>query len=160
MTRTKAPDVRIVSLVRGKPVTWLTPLPPNRGPTDADVRHNAILQMKEQRFTLKRGTNPVVWQSIVGRGREPTEQTNNPIRAVFRYTRHYYGGIGYSTDHRIRGPNLFTNVLTNLHRREGPTARLYFSRARCRGETRARDIETKVFICGTQCPGREGDAAG
>lgn len=160
MTRTKAPDVRIVSLVRGKPVTWLTPLPPNRGPTDADVRHNAILQMKEQRFTLKRGTNPVVWQSIVGRGREPTEQTNNPIRAVFRYTRHYYGGIGYSTDHRIRGLNLFTNVLTNLHRREGPTARLYFSRARCRGETRARDIETKVFICGTQCPGREGDAAG
>ena len=160
MTRTKAPDARIVPHVRGKPVTWLTPLPPNRGPTDAGERQIVSLKLEELRFPLKRGTNPVVWQSIVGRGREPTEQTNNPIRAVFRYTRHYYGGIGYSTDHRIRGPNLFANVLTNLHRREGPTARLYFSRARCRGETRARDIETKVFICGTQCPGREGDAAG
>ena len=60
MMRTKAPDARTVPHVRGKPVTWLTSLPPNRGPTDADVRHNAILQMKEQRFTLKRGTNPVV----------------------------------------------------------------------------------------------------
>ena len=160
MTRTKAPDARIVPHVRGKPVTWLTPLPPNRGPTDADVRHNAILQMKEKRFPLKRGTNRAVWQKIVGRGREPTEQTNNPIRAVLRYTRHYYGGIGYSTDHRIRGPNLFTNVLTNLHRREGPTAGLYFGWPRCRGETRAGDIENKVFMCGTQCPGREGDAAG
>ena len=159
MTRTKAPNARIVPHVRGKPVTWLTPLSPNRGPTDADVRHNVILQMKEQRFPLKRGTNTAVWQNIVGRGREPTEQINNPIRAVLRYTRHYYGGIGYSTDHRIRGPNLFTNVLTNLHRREGSTAGLYFSRPRCRGETRAGDIATKSFICGTLCPGGEGDAA-
>lgn len=160
MTRTKAPDARIVPHVRGKPVTWLTPLPPNRGPTDAEERKAVTLKMEEQRFPLKRGTNPAVWQTIAGHGREATEQTNNPIRAVLRYTRHYYGGIGYSTDHRIRGPNLFLNVLTNLHRREGPTAWLDFSRPRCRGETRAGDIETKVFRCGTQCPSREGDAAG
>ena len=160
MMRTKAPDARTVPHVRGKPVTWLTPLPPNRGPTDAEERQAVTLKTKEQRFLLERGTNPAAWQNIAGRGREPTEQTNNPNRAVFRCTRHYYGGIGYSTDHRIRGPNLFSNVLTNWHRREGPTAKLNYGRPRCRGETRAGDIERKGFICGTQCPGREGDAAG
>ena len=160
MTRTKAPDARIVPQIRGKPVTWLTSLPPNRGPTDAEERQAVTLKTKEQRFLLERGTNSAAWQNIAGRGREPTEQTNNPIRAVFRCIHYRYGVIGYSTDHRIRGPSLFKNVLTNLHRREGPTAWRYLGRPRCRGETRAGGIETKVFICGTQCPGREGDVAG
>ena len=160
MTRTKVLSARIVPNIRGKPVTWLTSLPPNRGPTGTDKQQAATLETVEQRFPLERGTNPATWQNNVGRGREPTDKTNNPIRAVFRCTRHCYGAVGYSTDHRIRGPNLFSNVLTNLHRREGPTAGLYFSRPRCRGETRAGGIETKVFICGTRCPGREGDAAG
>ena len=159
MTRTKAPDARIVPHVRGKPVTWLTPLPPNRGPTEAGERNAALLQMEAQGFNMKRGTNTAVWQNIVGRGREPTEQTHNPIRAVFRCT-HYYGGIGYSTDHRIRGPNLIANALKSARRREGPMNNLQCSRPRCQGETRAGDIASRSFICGTRCPGGEGDAAG
>ena len=159
MTRKKAPDARIIPHVRGKPVTWLTPLPPNRGPTELEGRQDVTSKMEEQRFPLKRGTNTAVWQNIVGRGREPTEQTHNPIRAVFRCT-HYYGGIGYSTDHRIRGPNLIANALKSARRREGPMNNLQCSRPRCQGETRAGDIASRSFICGTRCPGGEGDAAG
>ena len=160
MTRTKAPDAWIVPHIRGKPVTWLMSLPPNRGPTDADERHAETLQMEARRFLPKRGTNRTVRQNIVGRGREPTEQTINPIRAVFRCRRYYNGVIGYRADHRIRGPNLSTLVQAYARSREGPMKRLHVGRPRCRGETRAGDIETRVFICGTQCPGREGDAAG
>ena len=160
MTRTKAPDAWIVPHIRGKPVTWLTSLPPNRGPTDADRRHSETLRMEARQFLQKRGTNRVVRQNIVGRGREPTDQTINPIRAVFRCSRYYYSIIGYRTDHRIRGPNLSALVQTNARSREGPMERQHFGWPRCRGETRAEDIETRVFICGTQCPGREADAAG
>ena len=157
MTRTKALDARTVPHARGKPVTWLTPLPPNRGPTEADDRHAVTLQLEEQRLPLKRGTKPAVRQNIARRGREPT---TNPIRAVSRCTGHYRSIVGYSTDHRIRGPNLFANVLTNLHRREGPMNNLQCSRPRCRGDTRAGDIERKVFTCGSRYSGRGADAAG
>lgn len=160
MTRTKAPNARIVPHIRGKPVTWLTPLPPNRGPTEAGERHAALLQMEAQRFNLKRGTNLAVWQSIVRRGREPTEAAIDPIRSVSRLLRDSHGSVGYRTDHRIRGPNLIANALRSARRREGPMNNLQCSRLRCQGETRAGDIATKSFICGTRCPGREGDAAG
>ena len=116
MTRTKALNALVVPHIRGKPVTWLTPLPPNRGPTEADVRHAVTLQTEEQRLPLKRGT---------------------------------------STDHRIRGPNLSTA----LYIREGPT-RQYFAGSRCRGDTRASDIDNMVFTCGILHFGREADAAG
>lgn len=160
MTRTKAPNARIVPHIRGKPVTWLTPLPPNRGPTEAGERNAALLQMEAQGFNLKRGTNPATWQNNVGRGREPTEQRINPIRSVFRCSYIHHGNVGYRTDHRIREPDLNMKALTGVNRREGSMVGLYFGRPRCRGETRAGGIETKVFICGTRCPGREGDAAG
>ena len=149
MMRTKAPNARIVPHIRGKPVTWLTPLPPNRGPTEA-----------AQRFNLKRGTNLAVWHSITRRGREPTETRMDPIWSVSRSCRDSHGDIGYRTDHRIRGPNLIANALKSARRREGPMNNLLCSRPRCQGETRAGDIATKSFICGTRCPGREGDAAG
>ena len=157
MTRTKAPGARTVPHVRGKPVTWLTPLPPNRGPTEADERLAVTLQKEEQRLPLKRGTKPAVRQNIARRGREPT---TNPIRAVSRCNGHYRSIVGYSTDRRIRGPNLFTTVQTTLHSREGPTAGQYFAMPRCRGDTRAGDIERKVFTCGSRYSGRGADAAG
>ena len=160
MTRTKAPNARIVPHIRGKPVTWLTPLPPNRGPTEAGERNAALLQMEAQGFNLKRGTNLAVWQSIVRRGREPTEAAIGPIRSVSRGNQDLYGKIEYRTDYRIRGPNLYTDVLTDMYRRTVRMNGRCFKRPRCQGETRARDIETKSFICGTRCPGREGDAAG
>lgn len=160
MTRTKAPDAWIVPHIRGKPVTWLTSLPPNRGPTDADERHAETLQTEARRFLPKRGTDRAVRQNIVGRGREPTEQTINPIRAVFRCRRYYHGVIGYRADHRIRGPNLSTLVQTNARGREGPTAGLYFAGPRCRDDIRAADIETEVITCRIRSPGRKGDAAG
>ena len=157
MTRTKAPGARTVPHVRGKPVTWLTPLPPNRGPTEADERHAVTLQMEEQRLPLKRGTKPAVRQNIAGRGREPT---TNPIRAVSRCTGHCRSVTGYSTDRRIRGPNLVTTVQVSMHSREGPTAGQNFAMPRCRGDTRAGDIERKVFTCGSRYSGRGADAAG
>ena len=160
MTRTKAPDARIVPHIRGKPVTWLTSLPPNRGPTDADRRHSETLRMEARQFLQKRGTNRVVRQNIVGRGREPTEQTINPIRAVFRCSRYYHGVIGYRADHRIRGPNLNSPVQMNARSREGPAAGLYFAGPRCRDGIQAADIETKVITCRIRSPGRKGDAAG
>jgi len=160
VTRTKAPNARIVPHIRGKPVTWLTPLPPNRGPTEAGERNAALLQMEAQGFNLKRGTNLAVWQSITRRGREPTEAAIGPIRSVSRGNQDLYGEIEYRTDYRIRGPNLYTDVLTDMYRRTVRMNGLCFKRPRCRGETRAGDIETKSFICGTRCPGGEGDAAG
>ena len=160
MTRTKALDARTVPHARGKPVTWLTPLPPNRGPTEAGERNTALLQMEAQRFNLKRGTNLAVWQSITRRGREPTEARIDSIWSVSRCYRDSQGDIGYRTNHQIRGPNLIANALKSARRREGPMNNLLCSRPRCQGETRAGDIATKSFICGTRCPGREGDAAG
>ena len=130
MTRTRAPSARVVPLIRGKPVTWLTPLPPNRGPTEAEARHAVTMQTEGRRLPLKTGSNPAVRQNTARRGREPTI---NPIRAVTRCTCQSGGDIGYSTDHRIRGPNLITKV----HSREGPTVGKSFSRPRCRGDTRA-----------------------
>lgn len=124
MTKTKAPNARIVLHIRGKPATWLTPLPPNRGPTEADQRITADLQTEENRFTLKRGTNLAVRQkNIEGRGREPTEVTIDPNRSVFLVSRHYRGGDGYRTGPRIRGPNLIRIVQTHVHGREGPGCR-------------------------------------
>lgn len=160
MTRTKAPNARIVPHIRGKPVTWLTPLPPNRGPTEAGERNTALLQMEAQRFNLKRGTNLAVWQSIVRRGREPTEAAIDPIWSISRHDRDFHEAAGYRADRRIRGPNLSTCVLADMYRRTVRMNGRCFKRPRCRGETRAGDIETKSFICGTRCPGREGDAAG
>ena len=160
MTRTKVLSARIVPNIRGKPVTWLTSLPPNRGPTGTDKQQAATLETVEQRFPLERGTNPATWQNNVGRGREPTEQRINPIRSVFRCSYIHHGNVGYRTDHRIRGPNLIANALKSARRREGPMNNLQCSRPRCQGETRAGDIATKSFICGTRCPGGEGDAAG
>ena len=160
MTRTKVLSARIVPNIRGKPVTWLTSLPPNRGPTGTDKQQAATLETVEQRFPLERGTNPATWQNNVGRGREPTEQRINPIRSVFRCSYIHHGNVGYRTDHRIREPDLNMKALTGVNRREGSMVGLYFGRPRCRGDTRAGDIETKVFICGTQCPSREGDVAG
>ena len=134
MTRTKAPNARIVPHIRGKPATWLTPLPPNRGPTEAEERKKVVLQTEEQRFNLKRGMNLEARQDIARRGREPTVAVIDPTRSVSRQNR--------------------------ARRREGPMNNLHCSRPRCQGETRAGDIATKSFICGTRCPGREGDAAG
>ncbi len=68
MTRTKVLSARIVPNIRGKPVTWLTSLPPNRGPTGTDKQQAATLETFEQRFPLERGTNPATWQNNVGRG--------------------------------------------------------------------------------------------
>lgn len=136
MTRTRAPNARIVPLIRGKPVTWLTPLPPNRGPTDADKRSAAALQMEGERSPLRRGTDPAFRRNTARRGREPTTDL--------------------TIEHRIRGPNLITNV----HSREGPMTGRDFSRPRCRGDTRAGDIGTIVFTCGSRYFGREADAAG
>jgi len=160
VTRTKAPNARIVPHIRGKPVTWLTPLPPNRGPTEAGERNTALLQMEAQGFNLKRGTNLAVWQSITRRGREPTEARIDPIWSVSRCYRDSQGDIGYRTNHRIRGPNLIANALKSTRRREGPMNNLQCSRPRCQGETRAGDIASRSFICGIRCPGGEGDAAG
>ena len=157
MTRTRAPDARTVPHIRGKPVTWLTPLPPNRGPTEADVRNAVFPQMEGLRSPLKRGVRTRVRHIIAGHGREPTI---NPIRAVSRCTRTYPGGIGCSTDHRIRGPNLIATVQTNAHSREGPTVGQDSAGPRCRGDTRAGDIRNTAFTCGSQCFGRESDAAG
>ena len=157
MTRTKALDARIVPHVRGKPVTWLTPLPPNRGPTEADERHAVTLQMEEQRLPLKRGTIPAVRQNIARRGREPT---NYPIRAVSRSGCQSFGSVGYSTVKRIRGPNLLSIMRGVAHKREGPSAEINRSKPRCRGDTRAGDIKKQVFTCGIQAFGRGADAAG
>lgn len=145
MTRTKAPTARIVPLIRGKPVTWLTPLPPNRGPTE------------RPRPPLKRGAKPAVRQNIARRGREPT---NYPIRAVSRCGCQSFGSVGYSTVKRIRGPNLLSIVCTTAHSREGPSAEINRSRPRCRGDTRAGDIKKQVFTCGILAFGRGADAAG
>ena len=110
MTRTKVLSARIVPNIRGKPVTWLTSLPPNRGPTGTDKQQAATLETVEQRFPLERGTNPATWQNNVGRGREPTEQRINPIRSVFRCSYIHHGNVGYRTDHRIREPDLNMKV--------------------------------------------------
>lgn len=151
MTRTKAPTARIVPHIRGKPVTWLTPLPSNRGPTEPGAPRAAVLSEEQSRPPLKRGTNLAVWQSITRRGREPTEARIDPIWSVSRCYRDSQGDIGYRTDHQIRGPNLIANALKSMRGREGPMNNLQCSRPRCQGETRAGDIATKSFICGIRC---------
>ena len=158
MTRTKAPNARIVPHIRGKPATWLTPLPPNRGPTEAEERKKVVLQTEEQRFNLKRGLNLEVRQDIARRGREPTVAVIDPTRSVSRQNHDYPGTRGYRSDHRIRGSNL--QVTVSLSRRVVRMIDLCSGRQRCRGEIRAGDIEINSFVCGTRCPGREGDAAG
>ena len=94
MTRTKAPNARIVPHIRGKPATWLTPLPPNRGPTEAEERKKVVLQTEEQRFNLKRGLNLEARQDIARRGREPTVAVINPTRSVSRQNHDYPGTRG------------------------------------------------------------------
>ena len=120
MTRTNAPTARIVPHIRGKPVTWLMPLPPNRGPTEPGAPRAAVLSEEQSRPPLKRGAKPAVRQNIARRGREPT---NYPIRAVFRCGCQSFGSVGYSTVKRIRGPNLIRIVQTHVHGREGPGCR-------------------------------------
>ena len=102
VTRTKAPRAQVVPQIRGKPIKWPAPLPPNRGSTEAEDRHAVIMRMKEQRLPLRRGTNPVSDQKTVRHGREPTQ---DPTRAVSRYAGYHLGSIGCSTKRRIRGPN-------------------------------------------------------
>ena len=89
MTRTKAPNARIVPHIRGKPATWLTPLPPNRGPTEADERKKDVLQTEEQRFNLKRGMNLEARQDIARRAREPTVAVIKPTRSESRQNHDY-----------------------------------------------------------------------
>lgn len=157
MTRTNAPTARIVPHIRGKPVTWLTPLPPNRGPTEPGAPRAAVLSEEQSRPPLKRGAKPAVRQNIARHGREPT---NYPIRAVSRCGCQSFGSVGYSTVKRIRGPNLLSIVCTTAHSREGPSAEINRSKPRCRGDTRAGDIKMQVFTCGIQAFGRGADAAG
>ena len=157
MTRTNAPTARIVPHIRGKPVTWLTPLPPNRGPTESGAPRAAVLPAERPRPPLKRGAKPAVRQNIARRGREPT---NYPIRAVYRPGCQSFGSVEYSTVKRIRGPNLLSIVCTTAHSREGPSAEINRSKPRCRGDTRAGDIKRQVFTCGIQAFGRGADAAG
>lgn len=157
MTRTNAPTARIVPHIRGKPVTWLTPLPPNLGPTEPGAPRAAVLSEEQSRPPLKRGAKPAVRQNIARHGREPTI---HPIRAVSRRTGQCTGSIGYSTVKRIRGPNLLLVVRTTAHSREGPSAEINRSRPQCRGDTRAGDIKKQVFTCVIQAFGRGADAAG
>ena len=138
-------------------MTWLTPLPPNRGPTEPGAPRATVLPAEQPRPPLKRGAKPAVRQNIARRGREPT---NYPIRAVFRCGCQSFGSVGYSTVKRIRGPKLLSIVCTNAHSREGPSAEINRSRPQCRGDTRAGDIKMQVFTCGIQAFGRGADAAG
>ena len=46
--------------IRGKPVTWLMPLPPNRGPTEPGAPRAAVLSEEQSRPPLKRGAKPAV----------------------------------------------------------------------------------------------------
>lgn len=137
-------------------MTWLTPLPPNRGPTEPGAPRATVLPAEQPRPPLKRGAKPAVRQNIARRGREPT---NYPIRAVFRCGCQSFGSVGYSTVKRIRGPNLLSIVCTNAHSREGPSAEINRSRPQCRGDTRAGDIKKQVFTCGIQAFGRGVDTA-
>ena len=157
MTRTNAPTARIVPHIRGKPVKLLTPLPPNRGPTEPGAPRATILPAEQPRPPLKRGAKPAVRQNIARRGREPT---NYPIRAVSRSGCQSFGSVGYSTVKRIRGLNLLSIVCTTAHSREGPSAEINRSKPRCRGDTRAGDIKMQVFTCGIQAFGRGVDATG